>query len=129
MKVSVSVILLGLLISGCINDDLSKELEPNPLEPTTAQSILKIDTVIRDNNLGYSRIKFSIARSKIKGWNDVRYIYLIRSMGASTKINRDSSEFIDLAYYDNGDAWVKFCLLDVNNEVSAMSKPFHFIVQ
>lgn len=120
--------MLATLFSSCWSDDLNKEIQPNVLEPGLAPRIMRIDSVNQFPSLYYNKIYFTINRSAIKRWDYVDKIYITRSTGSSSRINKDSSIYYDLAPYPTGQNWLVIKFLSTNGELSAPSDTFKFMV-
>lgn len=121
-------ISLATLFSSCWSEDLNEPLELNVLEPGIATKVMKIDSVIKFPAFYYQKIHFTLNRSGIKRWDNVDKIFLTRSTGSSSKINKDSSNYNDLASYPIGQNWLVIKLMDTNGELSAPSDTFKFMV-
>lgn len=120
-------ISLATLFSSCWSEDLNEPLELNVLEPGIANRVMKIDSVIQFPAFYYQKIHFTLNKSGIKRWDYVDKIFLTRSTGASSRINKDSSIYYDLATYPTGQNWLVIQLLGTNGELSAPSDTFKFI--
>ncbi len=128
MKKTLFLITASVLLSSCWTEDLEKELMPNVLEPSIVNQVIRIDTLTLFSGFTYKKFSFTINRPGIPQWDRVQHIYITRSMGASTRINKDSSTFFDLAFYPTGPNWVVLRLMDYYGELSAPSDTFRFIV-